>query len=163
MSAEISTKKIWELAILKNSVFLSRPFWILFFKLFFLLQTSQHLFVSNDGSKILSSQNWQHFLTHAKHFEGECKSVQVCGIVHLLRRPWLNPLLIYLHLIFAIIQLEISNWMNLIFILFQTWILQATACRKIQFKLGNKSVYQTRYFKELPTKCGRMMSRSSNI
>ena len=46
---------------------------------------------------------------------------------------------IYLHLIFAILQFEISSLMNWIFSLFQTWILQATAGRKIQFKLGKKS------------------------
>ena len=28
----------------------------------------------------LASQTWQHFLTHAKHFEGECSSVQVVYI-----------------------------------------------------------------------------------
>ena len=55
---------------------------------------------------------------------------------------------IYLHLIFAILQLEISSLMNFIFSLFQTWILQA-AGRKIQFKLGKKtsssnSIFQTR-------------------
>ena len=44
-----------------------------------------------------------------------------------------------LHLIFVILQFEISSLMNLIFGLFQTWILQATTGRKIQFKLGKKS------------------------
>ena len=44
--------------------------------------------------------------------------------------------------------LQFSSLMNLIFSLFQTWILQTTACRKIQFKLGKKkSVHQTQYFK----------------
>ena len=52
---------------------------------------------------------------------------------------------IYLHLI---LQLKISSLMNLIFSLFQTWILQATADRKIQFKLGKKcsssnTIFQT--------------------
>ena len=42
---------------------------------------------------------------------------------------------IYLHLIFAILQFEVSSLMNLIFSLFQTWILQATFGRKTQFKL----------------------------
>ena len=41
--------------------------------------------------------------------------------------------LIYLHSIFATLQFEISSFMNLIFSLFQNWILQATAGRKIQF------------------------------
>jgi len=53
---------------------------------------------------------------------------------------------IYLHSIFAIYQFEISSLMNLIFSLFQTGILQATAGRKIQFKLGKKSsssIFQT--------------------
>ena len=54
---------------------------------------------------------------------------------------------IHLHLIFAILQIEISSLMNLIFSLFPTEILQATAGRKIQFKLGKNPVYQTRYFK----------------
>ena len=35
---------------------------------------------------------------------------------------------IYLHLIFAILQFEISSLMNLIFSLFQTWILQTKLC-----------------------------------
>ena len=39
---------------------------------FFPMKISQSLLVSKDGSKIWSSQMWQHFLTHAKHFEGEC-------------------------------------------------------------------------------------------
>ena len=47
-------------------------------------------------------------------------------------------LLIYLHSIFEILQFETSSLMNLIFSLFQTLILQATAGRKIQFKLGKK-------------------------
>ena len=45
---------------------------------------------------------------------------------------------IYLHSIFVILQFEISSLKNRIFSLFQTWILQATAGRKIQFKLGKK-------------------------
>ena len=47
---------------------------------------------------------------------------------------------IHLHLIFAILQIEISSLMNLIFSLFPTEILQATAGRKIQFKLGKKYI-----------------------
>ena len=55
---------------------------------------------------------------------------------------------IYLYLIFLILQFEISCLMNLIFSIFQTWILQATAGRIIQFKLGKKNlIHQTRYFK----------------
>ena len=46
---------------------------------------------------------------------------------------------IFLHLIFIILQFETSSLMNWLFSLFQTWILQATAGRKIQFKLGKKS------------------------
>ena len=52
---------------------------------------------------------------------------------------------IYLHLIFAILQFGISSleslvwWTWFLHSLFQTWILQATAGRKIQFKLGKKS------------------------
>ena len=60
---------------------------------------------------------------------------------------------IYLHLIFAILQFEISSLMNWIFSLFQTWILQATAGKKIQFKLGKKSsssnsIFQTGEFQK---------------
>ena len=43
------------------------------------------------------------------------------------------PTIICLHSIFVILQFEISSLMNWIFSLFQTWILQATAGRKIQF------------------------------
>ena len=35
------------------------------------MKISQSLFVSKDGSKFLSSQTWQHFLTRAKNFDGE--------------------------------------------------------------------------------------------
>jgi hypothetical protein len=45
---------------------------------------------------------------------------------------------IYLLLIFANLQFEILSLMNLIFSLFQTCVLQVTAFRKIQFKLGKK-------------------------
>ena len=51
-------------------IFFSRKFF--FFFCFFLMKISQSLLVSKDGSKFWSSQKWQHFLTHAKHFEGEC-------------------------------------------------------------------------------------------
>ena len=51
--------------------------------------------------------------------------------------------LIYLNSIFAIFQFKISSLTNLFFTLFQTWILQATAGRKIQFKLGKNPVHQT--------------------
>ena len=46
----------------------------------------------------------------------------------------------YLHSIFALFQFEISSLTNLIFSIFQTWILTATAGRKIQFKLGKNPV-----------------------
>ena len=46
---------------------------------------------------------------------------------------------IYLHWIFAKFQFDSSSLMNLIFSIFQTWILQTTASRKMQSKLGNKS------------------------
>ena len=86
---ESFAKIFWELAILKNVVFLSRPFWILFFKkkkiffCFFLIKTSQSLLVSKDGSKFWSSQMWQHFLTQTKHFDRECN----CSMDSL----WWNP------------------------------------------------------------------------
>ena len=70
---EIFTKKFWELAILKNALFLSRPFWIFF--CFFPMKISQSLLVSKDGSKFWSSQMWQHFLTHTKHSWGECTNI----------------------------------------------------------------------------------------
>ena len=62
---ESFAKIFWELAILKNIVFLSRPFWIFFFKwkfifCFFPIKTIQSLLVSKDGSKKISSQTWQH-------------------------------------------------------------------------------------------------------
>ena len=41
---------------------------------FFPMKISQSLLVSKDGSKFWSSQMWRHFLTHAKHFDGECNS-----------------------------------------------------------------------------------------
>ena len=46
---------------------------------------------------------------------------------------------VYLHLIFVILQFEISSLMNWIFTLFQTWILLATAGRKnpIYQKISN--------------------------
>ena len=47
---------------------------------------------------------------------------------------------IYLYSIFAFLQFEISNLMNWIFILFQTWILQATGGKKIQLKLERKKI-----------------------
>ena len=46
---------------------------------------------------------------------------------------------IYLHLSFAILQFEIFSLMNFIFSLFQIWILEATADRKIQLKLEKNS------------------------
>ena len=74
---ESFAKFFWELAILKNIVFLSRPFWILFFKkkiffCFFPIKTCQSLLVSKDRSKFWSSQMRQHFLTQTKHFDREC-------------------------------------------------------------------------------------------
>ena len=33
------------------------------------------ILVSKNGSKFWSSQTWQHFLTRAKHFDGECVSI----------------------------------------------------------------------------------------
>ena len=47
---------------------------------------------------------------------------------------------IYLDLIFEIFQFKISSLMNLIINLFRTLILQATACRKIKFKLFRKNI-----------------------
>ena len=52
----------------------SQFFWVGHFekkKSFILMKISQSLFVSKDGSKFLSSQTWQHFLTRAKNFDGE--------------------------------------------------------------------------------------------
>ena len=54
---EIFAKKFWELAILKNELFLSRPFWIFFFeknKFFFCfipMKISPNLYGRMDGSK----------------------------------------------------------------------------------------------------------------
>ena len=52
---------------------------------------------------------------------------------------------IYLHSIFEILHFEISSLMNLIFSLFQTWILQARASRKIQIKLDKNPAHPTGY------------------
>ena len=53
---EIFAKKFWELAILKNELFLSRPFWIFFSKFFFFfcfipMKISPNLYGRMDGSK----------------------------------------------------------------------------------------------------------------
>ena len=77
------------MAILKNVVFLSRPFWISFFEkknffCFFLMKISQRLLVSKDGSKFWSSQTWQHFLTETKHFDGE----YIYPFLYLCIRDW---------------------------------------------------------------------------
>ena len=37
------------------------------------MKISPRFLVIKDRSKFWSSQTWQHFLTHAKHFEWECK------------------------------------------------------------------------------------------
>ena len=44
-----------------------------YFFCFISMKTSQSLLVSKDGSKFWSSQMWQHFLTQTKHFDRECK------------------------------------------------------------------------------------------
>ena len=54
-----------------------------------------------------------------------------------------------LPLYMSALEFEISSLMNLILNLFQTWILQAIASRKIQLKLGKistltNSIFQTR-------------------
>ena len=58
------------------------------------------------------------------------------NIRHFYRQRPIPP--IYLHSFYAILQFEIWSLMNLIFSLFQTGILQATAGRKIQFKIEKK-------------------------
>ena len=55
---EIFAKKFWELAILKNELFLSRPFWIFFSKkkkkkCFIPMKISPNLYGRMDGSKFL--------------------------------------------------------------------------------------------------------------
>ena len=68
-------EKYWELAELENEFFfLRRPFWFFFSFFFFLFSIkNKSKFIGYKGLvKILSSQTWRHFLTHAKHFEGEC-------------------------------------------------------------------------------------------
>ena len=54
---------------------------------------------------------------------------------------------IYLHLIFEILQFEISSLMNWIFFLVWTGFLKATQAVKIQFKLGKKSNWSNSKFK----------------
>ena len=67
-------------------------------------------------------------------------------------------------------QIEISSLINLIFSLFQTWILQAKAGRKIQ--LGKKNpvqtrkknqVYQTPYFKQDILKMCRLIGGKDTL
>ena len=53
---------------------------------------------------------------------------------------------IYLHLIFAILQFEISNLMNWIFLVVWTGIIWLLLPVKFKFKLGN-AVHQIGYFK----------------
>ena len=68
-------EKILRIGDFEKFFFFESAILIFFFKFFFRfipLKTSQSLLVSKDGSKFWSSQMWQHFLTHAKHFEGEC-------------------------------------------------------------------------------------------
>ena len=54
---KMAGKKFWELAILKNELFLSRPFWIFFFDFFFfffcfiIMKISPNLNGRMDGSK----------------------------------------------------------------------------------------------------------------
>ena len=74
------------MAILKNALFLSRPFWNFFLKFlyqkkffcFIPMKTSQSLLVSKDGSKFWSSQTWQYFLTQTNHYAPECIA-KICG------------------------------------------------------------------------------------
>ena len=77
---EIFTKKFWDLAILKNVVFLSRPFWFFFFYIYIPMSTSQSLLVSKDGSKFWSSQTWQHFLTQPNILTGSVCILTCCII-----------------------------------------------------------------------------------
>ena len=66
---------------------------------------------------------------------------------------WSNLHPIYLHMIFEKSSLKTLGWMNLIFCLFQTWILQATQAVKVKFKLDKKSsssnlIFQIWFFKK---------------
>ena len=69
------SQKYWELAILKNSVFLSRPI-CFFFQIFFCfipMKTSQSLMVSRDGSKFWSSFQNQFFCWKVTvHMDWQC-------------------------------------------------------------------------------------------
>jgi hypothetical protein len=48
------------------------------------MEIGQSLLVSKDGS----SQTWQHFLTYAKHFEGECNiRIRLAQLNFFLLRP----------------------------------------------------------------------------
>ena len=70
----------------------------------------------------------------------------LAGVKHYQFTAFLNPydFTTYLLLIFVILLFEISSLMNLIFSLFQTWILQTTAGRKIQFVLEKNAKIKCR-------------------
>ena len=76
----------------------------------------------------------------------------------MLLTPYLSAL------VFAILQFEISSLMNLIFILFQTWILQATAeqAEKSSSNWEKNSVHQTGYFKLENCKNQELQKSSAN-
>ena len=69
-------QKILRIGDFEKRCFLESAILIFFlnfhFFCFFPMKTSQSLLVIKDGSKFWSSQIWQQFLTHAKHFEGGC-------------------------------------------------------------------------------------------
>ena len=101
---EIFTKKYLELAILKNSVFFDSAILNLFFskKIFFgsfLWKQFKVYWLASNGSKFWSSQTWKHFLTHAKHFEGECMSNFLIDSV-VLCNNWYETVSKYNYLIF---------------------------------------------------------------
>ena len=73
-----------------------------------------------------------------------------------------SSLLIYLHLIFDILQFEISSLMNWIFFIVWNGLLQTTQAVKIQFKLGKKSTLSTQNFKLENVKNQVQIDRMSN-
>ena len=91
-----------------------------------------------DSTIIESWGNGNQIVNHLTHMRNSAHIV--LGILGEMKENAMQAL-IYLHLIFAILLFEMSSLMNWIFSLFQTWILQATAGRKIQFKLEKKNQF----------------------
>ena len=69
-------EKISRIGGFENLSFFDLAILKLFFKKIYFCFVPMKVYwsVSKDGSKFWSCQMWRHFLTHAKHFDGECNS-----------------------------------------------------------------------------------------